>query len=143
MQHRALLMRYGPNLPEPFNQKTVDRIRYRVWLHWIRSVIDNGIISAMRHIWFPSRDLNVYEMRMGNPPADIDRPPHLRGLRLEIDATYIPDWLREFMRPDGKLDDLLNEAGRERGLEGNDFHRFRIELFDRVAKKFAEKGLHE
>lgn len=131
-------------------QREIDEIRYRVWLHLMRSMLDNRDPNAVRppmyHLWFPENDLRVYCIRLGNPPSDRDRPSFLRGLRLELDVQDIPHWLREIMRPHGQLDDMLESAGREY-LETNEelppdvAHKLRIALFDRVAKKFADKGL--
>lgn len=117
-------------------------MRYRVWLHFLRSVLDNKLpFVGMRHLWFPTMDTLVYELRTGNAPANRDRPNHLRNLRLEVDATEIPDWLREAMRPGGTVDDMTEEAVRENGLEGQDIHTIRTEIFARFAKRLAEKGL--
>lgn len=125
-----------------FTQEVIDKVRFRVWLHFLRHVLENSVpFVGMRHIWFPSPSDKAYSLREGNPPADCDRPWWLRRKRLEVDCTEIPDWLREAVRPGGTIDDWLEAEVRDRGLEGEAIHMARIELFERYANKLADKGL--
>lgn len=40
---------------------------------------------GVAHIWFPEPYADHYELRDGNPPADSQRPKHMRGLKLHLD----------------------------------------------------------
>ena len=51
--------------------------------------------QPVRHLWWPRDDMAIYELRDGNPPADVDRPAHLKGYRLEIDLGLVPRDVRE------------------------------------------------
>ena len=39
------------------------------------------------HMWFPEDNVNNHAIRVGNPPADQDRPKYLRRLNLVIDLN--------------------------------------------------------
>ncbi len=39
-----------------------------------------------KHLWFPDDNVLNLQLRDGNPPADQDRPKHLRGLSLAVDV---------------------------------------------------------
>jgi hypothetical protein len=77
-------------------QKGIDVVRMRV----LKVIIDNAILLLhkgstkidlrVKHLWFPENNLNIYELREGNPPPDSERPKHMRGFRLELDVTRIP-----------------------------------------------------
>ncbi len=55
---------------------------------------------SIHHIWFPEDNMDKYELRAGNPPADADRPPHLRGLDLEIDIVIWPKRIVDLLKQD-------------------------------------------
>lgn len=125
---------------DTFNQKTVNTVRFRVLLHWMRTVLDNNIAYSRKYLWFTSQNLTDYEMRDGNPPADQDRPEYLRGLRLEINAHDAPQYVKEFMRTHGQLDDILGYEVRERNLHDHAISMARMELINNYAEKCAERG---
>jgi len=94
---------------DPLN---VDYIRFRI----IQALV-NGQLKRMqlppvheqylekpdlgvKHIWFPEDNMDRYELREGNPPADVDRPPHLRGLDLEIDIILWPKRIVDLLKQD-------------------------------------------
>jgi hypothetical protein len=72
---------------------TIMRAKHFPVVHWPKP----------QHIWYPTVDTEVYELRDGNAPADSDRPIHLRGLDLWIDCARLgPDLLRS-LHPGGLL----------------------------------------
>jgi len=93
----------------PLSQQQIDYVRYRA----LQSIITVELCKAMEgedpdlearyHLWFPEDNVNHYLLRDGNPPADIDRPKHLRGYRLELDMLHWPQ----------SLVDLLSQLGIE------------------------------
>ena len=68
-------------------QESVDFVRLRVMRAISTNDLTPGEKLKVSHLWFPRDDVNAYELRMGNPPADSQRPKHLRRLRLEIDLS--------------------------------------------------------
>lgn len=108
--------------PEQFNkinrtlsqagQWGVDQIRLRVLRTWLGTQISrgqkgNGPDLGVKHLWFPDDNLDRYGLRDGNPPADVDRPKHMRGLRLEIDLCDPAASIAESLRIRGH-DELAN-----------------------------------
>lgn len=85
-----------PGETVPLSQWEIDVVRMRV----IKARVDHMVFMKMnhnvapdlktKHLWFPEDNVNIYELREGNPPADKDRPKHMRGLRLEIDVENLP-----------------------------------------------------
>lgn len=74
------------------DQREVDIVRIRVLASCLATAVMNGEKKVpVRHLWFPEERVTYYRLRDGNPPADVDRPKHLRGLRLEIDIGEIPE----------------------------------------------------
>lgn len=70
-------------------------VKYRVTLGCLIGAHQRGLDASrkalpVRHVWFPKNDITKYELRTGNPPADQDRPEHLRGLNLVIDIGVVP-----------------------------------------------------
>lgn len=85
----------------------VDDIRVSVMRALIKTQIarikrGENLDMEVKHLWFPHDRLDEYELRAGNPPTDIDRPNHLRGLRLEIDLTTVPETIKDRLRRNGK-----------------------------------------
>lgn len=82
------------------NQKDVDAIIMRVLrakIHALKEKAERGerIVEsdyAVKHLWFVNDALMPRAIRWGNPPADSDRPKHMRGLNLVVD---IFNWPRE------------------------------------------------
>ena len=76
-------------------QFQIDIVRLRVCkavtdvhMEEVRQKAFKGIPS--RYVWFPENNVNEYQLRMGNPPSDRDRPKHLKRFKLEIDPVVIP-----------------------------------------------------
>jgi hypothetical protein len=49
------------------------------------------------HLWFPRDDYAEYELRKGNPPADVERPAHLKRRNLVIDLELCPQDAWDFV----------------------------------------------
>lgn len=82
----------GPGgAPGPVTRRGVEKARIRVTFACLISAVERGERHPpVRHLWFPEDRISLYHLRDGNPPADQDRPPHLRGHRLAIDIGEIP-----------------------------------------------------
>lgn len=54
---------------------------------------------SVKHIWFPTPDPRVIEMRQGNPPPDSERPAHLKGkwLVIDINNPILPSFRRQLL----------------------------------------------
>jgi hypothetical protein len=75
---------------KPFRQEEIDQIRTAVIMQClVTAVIAEERRPKVRHLWFPRASVSAYELREGNPPADSERPLHLRGKRLEVDVGEI------------------------------------------------------
>lgn len=82
--------------PERINRRRYEPAEYAARLEQLKiSAITHRLNHALRwniqrppvqHIWADEL-LNEVELRSGNPPADIDRPRHLRGLDLVVDPA--------------------------------------------------------
>lgn len=128
-------------LRRPFRQREVDEVRWRVLINWARTVIHMrwGNVPVM-HLWFSKPgDIDDYELRSGNPPADADRPKHLRGLRLEVDATYIPQRVRDYLRPGGGLEQAV-QAKMDESEEDLPSGLVLMETINRFAAQMAWGG---
>lgn len=80
-----------PRRVEPLTPRGIEHTRIRVTLACLISAVEKGVRKPrVRHLWFPQDNVNRYELRDGNPPADVDRPKHLRGQSLVIDIGVIP-----------------------------------------------------
>ncbi len=80
------------------SQGKIDEVRLRVIRAYaqtnVKWIAEGGEPDKKpKHLWFPGNDVNVYEMREGNAPADQDRPKHLRGYKLHVDiwSLELPD----------------------------------------------------
>lgn len=81
----------------PINQKRVDAARFRAIANLTLSA--EGLakkgepylhLMEVQHLWFPGDDVNKYELRPGNPPADSERPDHLYAIDLVVDPLHWP-----------------------------------------------------
>jgi len=79
-----------------FTQNAIDEILSRVLVRILVSEAQRGTPDEARrrmkvqHLWFPAPQLDRYELREGNPPADADRPKWLKRKNLVIDLAAIP-----------------------------------------------------
>ena len=80
------------NVPvEPLTRRGIEKVRIRVTLACLVTAVEKKQRKPpVRHLWFPEDNLNKYSLRDGNPPADVDRPKHLKGHHLVIDLGVIP-----------------------------------------------------
>lgn len=77
--------------PEPVTRRGIEKARIRVTLACLVTAVEQGVRKPpVRHLWWPEDNINKYALRDGNPPADVDRPKHLRGQHLVIDLGVIP-----------------------------------------------------
>lgn len=74
-------------------------------------------VYRARHIWFPTRNLNHYQLRMGNPPPRSQRPSYLRGLDLVVDILEPGERLRDMARGAGLDLFSLQEAQAAMAVE--------------------------
>ncbi len=98
---------------EVWPQALVDQVRHRVTLMMARDCLrERRKPATVYHLWWPHADQpGTYELRTGNPPADCDRPLHLRRLALDIDLVGdIPSDVRDMMEPGGIADTLVQTA---------------------------------
>lgn len=123
-----------------FSQKAIDPIRMRVLFHLVRAILDGHTERAVRHLWFPEENLDLYIMRKGNPPADDDRPNHLKGLRLHIDPEKVPDWIVEYVKTNGKIQKEIENRCHELGLRDEETHSIINQIFERFAQESIESG---
>jgi len=116
---------------EPLTKQAVTMTRFRICVALLYTAVYESMRTGkpvaskgqpVRHVWFPHDDAAAYELRTGNPPAEVDRPPHLRGFRLEIDMGVIPkdvvDAVRRHLRqartaaaPPLSLGDMMRDKG--------------------------------
>lgn len=76
---------------QPITRKNLEQTRIRVTFACLLAAVEKGQRKLpVRHLWFPEDNANKYSLRDGNPPADVDRPKHLKGRRLVIDLGVIP-----------------------------------------------------
>lgn len=90
----------------PLNQWEIDCARIRVINALIQRMYDDARKGAKVeltpcHLWFPDDNANKYQLRTGNPPADVDRPKHLQRFRLEIDVVNWPQTIIDELKARG------------------------------------------
>lgn len=91
----------------PLNQERVDVIIGWVIFGFIRNALEavergkDVDLEQVFHLWFPSDNANIYELKHGNPPSDIDRPKHLRGYRLGFTIVDPPKRILDIMEASG------------------------------------------
>lgn len=91
----------------PLNQEQIDIERMAAVISTIKTELARAkkyqrpVDFSVCHLWFPTNNINAIEFRKGNPPADADRPKHLRGFRLEVDI----------LNPPQRIQDLLEKKG--------------------------------
>lgn len=86
-------------------QERVDHIRAKTTMNTIFDAYvhkDFSVYRQVQHLWFSKDDIRGVAVRDGNPPADVDRPPHLRGVQLVMDYPTAPEPLRHLLRDAAK-----------------------------------------
>lgn len=106
----------------PLSQPRVDMVIFRCIVSKLEALSEGlakGIdqnVDQIFHVWFPQDNVNKYSLKKGNPPADSQRPKHLRGLNLVVDILCPPRRIRDFFEAVGyPVEDLrtpLEEAKR-------------------------------
>lgn len=104
-------------------QFEVDLIRMRIIQSLIGRALANGKLGLpadleVKYVWFPTNNLNHYEMRQGNPPSRHSRPGYLRGIDLELDVLEPPKRMRDIAAEYGTelfslSEALLNEQSKK------------------------------
>lgn len=140
---RAANMRLRVERKQRLEQREVDEVRFRVLLWLARDVLRHKRKRAdvpLRHMWWGTPNLDEYELRMGNAPADIERPRHLKRLDLAIDVMDMPARVAHCMRPGGIADQLVQQALDE----SDDIHvssgALLAETVARLAHQMAWRG---
>lgn len=114
----------------------------RVLLNWIRSIDTEKLgIVAPRYLWFPGPNYDEYEMRVGNPPADSDRPWWLKRLNLHIDANDAAPWVKDLMRQGGTMDQLMQERLDALGITATDsqINNVRQKIIRNIAEQVYQR----
>lgn len=116
-------------------QKRVDGVRYRVLMSLINRM--NTLYKAgvslegfpiLWHLKFPHDDVQVYELKRGQPPARMLRPRWTKNIDLEIDINCWPQRIRDALAaiglptPDKFMTKQLQEHvdASKPGVEGAD-----------------------
>jgi len=91
------------NPDKRLSQFTVDLVILRILRQMVNTQqmfiqLGKPLDIRPRHIWFTHDDINSYESRRGNAPADVDRPKHLKGYNLVLDVTVLPETLQKEIR---------------------------------------------
>lgn len=95
------------DLGEERRQLEIDIVRMRILFTLVDTYVkqmEEGLDvdpDEVHHVWFPSNQLGVYELRKGPAGHHSNRPKWLKGMELELDLNNPP---RRGM-------DLLKEAG--------------------------------
>jgi hypothetical protein len=100
----------------PLSQWEIDVVRMRVISSTVNKLLNEAKTGqdpdmSVNHLWFPEDNVNHYALRTGNPPSDRDRPKHLRGYRIEIDITSIPESVRDVIEEQKRIDALNAKNG--------------------------------
>lgn len=133
---------------ERFTQDAVDLERGKVMLNLIE-----GIVKHQKHhefkdphyLWWNTRKLWDYELRDGNPPGNSDRPEFMRHIRLELDLSIVPSWMKYALYPEGLLDQTVKQAFEKNPeVMPNDMNYSRLkqllkhQLADKIRKNFLQ-----
>lgn len=112
---------YNADGSDRVSQEAIDLERARVMLTRIEQCLISGDLYRLHreevtYLWWPTNRIHAYELRTGNPPANADRPKHLRHKRLELDYSVIPDWMKYAMIPGGLVSRILDKALEDHGI---------------------------
>lgn len=106
----------------PLTQARVDVVRFRVLHSLVTTALrlkqngESAPVLVVKHLRFPTNNVNEYELHDGPPPQDSDLNPHERTLHLAIDPLQWPDSIIDMLHakgitpPDLKL--LVAECNR-------------------------------
>jgi len=110
-------------------QREVDQIRLNTLTSLLIMRVKTGLMeNKVFHLRFPENRTTRYVQRDGNAPADVDRHPWERRLRLELDLGEISNELRNAVT--GLLE--LNK-GKKVNIE--DMKEIRMHLVNKVARE--------
>lgn len=125
-----------------FTQEYIDRVRSRVTLHLIRSVLMRATSTKIWHIWFPNpKTEKHYELRYGNPPHDVERPQHLKGKILSIDLGLVPQSVVNALSPGGEIERIIDDALDKEGISAIDKSVRKQIVIKRAIDSFTSKLL--
>lgn len=84
------------------NQAKVDIVRFRV----IRALMERPPEELEKKRWlkFPEDNIDIYELKEGNPPSDVLRKKHMKGLELHIDCFDWPQRIIDILEANGIMD---------------------------------------
>ncbi len=96
----------GPGERAPVTQWFVDVAKMRVIASLVNRAVDQfsaGLEPDMsvKHLWFPTTNVNEYELRSGNPPARKARPRYLWDIDLVVDVLNPPRTIVEELKKRG------------------------------------------
>lgn len=104
-------------------QERIDHIRAQTTMKTLLKAYETGlwdVASKVQYLWFPENDIRKLEVREGNPPADQDRPAHLRRLQLVMDHKSAPAELHHLMQATAKK---LKDIHKKQLQGGNKIRR--------------------
>lgn len=108
----------------PVRQDFVDLIGLRITMTLLNEAsarLERGEHHDLKHyhLWFPTNDIRVYELRPGNPPADADRPEHLRNIDLVVDPLELKARIKQ---------EILSSPGRSEMMRDHVHQELRMML---------------
>lgn len=112
----------GPGERAPVRQWFVDVTKMRVIAAMAAAALDDfnaGRVPdiGVHHLWFPTDNVNAYELRRGNPPHRKDRPRHMRDIDLVVDVMAPPRSILAELKKKGVEFDLKKALQRERDAQ--------------------------
>ena len=117
-----------PGTAAPLNRERVAAARFRVMREIINTAVNYAAtgepgkgmkhLKKRRHLWFDKGDnAGAYCWRDGNPPADSDRPKHMRGYDLHLDALNPPREVVDELKKHGiHLQDAIDKLSRTKQI---------------------------
>jgi hypothetical protein len=78
-------------------QEKVDEVRANVTMRTLVGTyrrLESVDKWPVQYLWYATDDMCKVEIRDGNPPADRDRPKHLKGVQLVLDYDNAPEVLK-------------------------------------------------
>jgi hypothetical protein len=111
----------GPGERAPVLQWYVDVAKMRVIHSLIGSAVDACAAGrpydiSVKHLWFPTTNVNEYFLRDGNPPSNKERPKHMRGIDLVVDVLEPPRSIVKALKEHGITLDVMKAIKEATGL---------------------------